>query len=110
MRLRRIAFVFAVVLLLAPVSIPAIRFDTNVSPPCARAGGPCPLPADSPMGIPVFWSLTAYYFGVGAYITPNGYGFIGFPLLFLMLLAKQGVFFLLDPCKAPFPELFKRLI
>jgi len=47
------------------------------------------------MGIPVFWSLTAYYFGEGADITPNGYGFIGFPLLFLMLLAIAGVFILL---------------
>src|SRR5438034_10735301 len=104
MRLRRIAFVFAVVLLLAPVSIPAIRFDTNVSPPCARAGGPCPLPADSPMGIPVFWSLTDYYFGVVAYITPNGYGVIGFTLLFLMLLAIASVFILFVRWNDTYPD------
>jgi len=56
------------------------------------------------MGIPVFWSLTAYYFGVGAYITPSGYGFIGFPLLFLILLALKGDFILLVRWKDRIPE------
>lgn|SRR6266567_3902807 len=95
MRIRRISLVFAVVLLLVPVAVSAIRFDTNVSPPCARGGGPCPLPPDSPVGIPVFWSFTAYYLGVGAYVTPDGYGFIGFPWPLLLLLALAGVFILL---------------
>ncbi|TMI40866.1 hypothetical protein E6H21_05120 [Candidatus Bathyarchaeota archaeon] len=79
-----------------------------MSPPCARAGGPCPLPADSGLGTPVFWSLTAYYFGVGAYITPNGYGFIGFPWLFLVLLALAGVLIFLVQWKDRLPETSER--
>ena len=55
-----------------------------------------------------FWSLTAYYFGVGAYITPTGYGFIGFPWLFLVLLALSGVLIFLVQWKDRLPETSER--
>jgi hypothetical protein len=74
------------IVLLSPVLLPVVRFDTNVAPPCARERIPCPLGPDPPNGSPVFWSLTAYYFGAGTYFTPNRYGFIGFGWFFIGFL------------------------
>ncbi|TMI08439.1 hypothetical protein E6H34_04135 [Candidatus Bathyarchaeota archaeon] len=82
------------IVLLSPVLLPVVRFDTNVAPPCARERIPCPLGPDPPNGSPVFWSLTAYYFGAGTYFAPNGYGFIGigwFFIGFLVALLLAGV-------------------
>jgi len=39
-----------------------------------------------PNGSPVFWSITAYYFGAGTYFAPNGYGFIGIEWFFMGFL------------------------
>jgi hypothetical protein len=58
--------------------VPVIRYDTNVSPQCAMNRGPCLLKIDTPItGHAVYWSLTAYYVGVGAYsLSFTDYGFI----------------------------------
>lgn len=85
MRVKLLLGLVAIVLL-SPVFLPVVRFDTNVAPPCARAGGPCPLGPDPPNGSPVYWSITAYYFGAGTYLAPNGYGFIGIEWFFIGLL------------------------
>ncbi len=64
--------VLVVIVMVALVLVPVIPFDTSVALRCARSGLPCPLyPAF------FFWSVTAYYYGVGAYIAPTGYGFQG---------------------------------
>src|SRR5256712_13145512 len=81
----KLPLLLIVIVLLSPVLLPVVRFDTNVSPPCARERIPCPLGPDPPNGSPVFWSITAYYFGAGTYLALNGYGFIG--LLVVLLLA-----------------------
>ncbi|OLE90664.1 MAG: hypothetical protein AUF79_09355 [Crenarchaeota archaeon 13_1_20CM_2_51_8] len=78
--------ILVAIVLLSPVLLPVVRFDTNVSPPCARERIPCPLGPDPPNGSPVFWSITAYYFGAGTYLAPNGYGFIGIEWFFIGLL------------------------
>ncbi len=79
-------FVLVIIVLLVPVFVPLIRFDTNVSPPCARARLPCPLGTMTPIGSLVFWSLTAYYWGVGGFVSPGGYGFIGIVWLWPAIL------------------------
>ncbi len=85
MRMNRY-LVTAIIVLLVPIFVPLIPFDTNVSPPCARAGLPCPIGMMTPIGSPVFWSLTAYYWGVSGFVSPGGYGFIGILWLWPALL------------------------
>lgn len=75
-----------IIVLLVPVFVPLIPLDTNVSPLCARGRGPCPLGLMRPTGSPVFWSLTAYYWGIGGFVSPDGYGFIGIFWLWPALL------------------------
>src|SRR2546422_792176 len=78
--------VLVAIVLLSPVLVPLVRFDTNVAPPCARERIPCPLGPDPPNGSPVLWSFTAYYLGAGTYFAPNGYGFIGIEWFFIGFL------------------------
>jgi len=68
-----------VVALLFIFLVPVIRFDTNVSPMCARMEYPgCHLYIQTTLtGQGVYWSVTAYYFGVGAYfVPPSDFGLI----------------------------------
>ncbi len=78
--------VLVAIVLLSPVLLPVVRFDTNVAPPCARERIPCPIGPDPPNGSPVFWSITAYSFGAGTYLAPNGYGLIGIEWFFIGFL------------------------
>jgi hypothetical protein len=82
----KLLLLFVLIVLLSPVLLPVVRFDTNVAPPCARQRIPCPIGPDPPNGSPVFWSITAYYFGAGIYLSPNGYGFMGIEWLFIGFL------------------------
>jgi len=58
--------------------VPVIRFDTNVSPVCARERLPCPLLIRAQISDSgVYWSVTAYYTGTGTYLLPfTDYGFV----------------------------------
>jgi hypothetical protein len=78
MRVRSVVFVVVVIVLLFLTFVPVIRFDTNVSPQCAINRLPCPLAIDTPItGHAVYWSITAYYFGFGAFLVAfTDYGFI----------------------------------
>ena len=82
----KLLLLLVAIVVLSPVFLPVIRFDSNVAPPCGRSGNPCPLGPDPPNGTPVFWSVTAYYFGAGTYLAPNGYGFIGIEWFFIEFL------------------------
>jgi len=78
MRRRNVAISLAIVAVVAFLFlVPVIRFDTNSSPVCARGMLPCPLMIRPPItGHSVYWSLTAYYLGLGTYlVTPSGFGF-----------------------------------
>ena len=103
MRIKRL-LLLVVIALLSPVLLPVVRFDTNVPPPCARGGNPCPIGPDPPYGSPVFWSITAYYFGAGTYLAPNGYGVIGiewFFIGFLVALILAGVLLIITQNQRP---------
>ncbi len=103
MRIKRL-LLLVVIALLSPVLLPVVRFDTNVAPPCARQRIPCPIGPDPPNGSPVFWSITAYYFGAGTYLAPNGYGFIGiewFFIGFLVALLLAGFLVIITQNKWP---------
>ena len=78
MRLRTVGLAVAVGVLLFVFLVPVIRFDTNVSPQCAMNRLPCPLKVDTSIaGHPVYWSITAYYFGLGAFLVAfTDYGLI----------------------------------
>jgi hypothetical protein len=100
----KLLLLLVVIVLLSPVLLPVVRFDTNVAPPCARGGNPCPIGPDPPNGSPVFWSITAYYFGAGTYFAPNGYGFIGiewFFIGFLVALLLAGFFMIITQNQEP---------
>jgi hypothetical protein len=58
--------------------VPVIRFDTNTTPTCARERIPCPLMIRTPItNSGVYWSVTAYYIGIGTYLLPfTNYGFV----------------------------------
>jgi hypothetical protein len=75
---RNTAIVLAIVAVVAFLFlVPVIRFDTDTSPVCARGMLPCPLLIRTPItGHSVYWSITAYYLGIGTYlVTPSGFGF-----------------------------------
>lgn len=66
----------AVVIVLFTFFVPVIRFDTNVSPLCVREKIPCPLLIHAPLASAVYWSITAYYIGIGTYYAVGvGFGF-----------------------------------
>jgi len=58
--------------------VPVVRFDTDASPRCAADRLPCPLAVNTPItGHAVYWSISAYYAGVGTYLVAHtGYGFV----------------------------------
>src|SRR2546427_3719587 len=100
----KLLLLFVLIVLLSPVLLPVVRFDTNVAPPCARQRIPCPIGPDPPNGSPVFWSITAYYFGAGTYLAPNGDGVIGiewFFIGFLVALLLAGVLLLIRQNQRP---------
>ena len=65
------AVLLAIVLL---VFVPILRLDTNVRPECVASRAPCPLAIQTPItGHAVYWSITAYYLGLGAYLVAFTY-------------------------------------
>jgi hypothetical protein len=71
--------VVAVAFVVFVLFVPVIRLDTDVRPQCAMARPtPCPLAVTTPIdGHAVYWSIAAYYLGVGAYLVAfTSYGFV----------------------------------
>jgi len=60
------------------IFVPVVRLDSDVLPGCVRDGAPCPLAIQTPItGHAVYWSITAYYLGWGAYLVAyTAYGFV----------------------------------
>jgi hypothetical protein len=76
-RLWKVSVAAFVVILPFVLLVPVIQFNTNVSPACARQTPPhpCLLVIGVPLHSPVYWSISAYFLGIGAYYVEGiGYG------------------------------------
>jgi hypothetical protein len=58
--------------------VPVMRLDTNVAPRCVAERIPCPLTVHTQLtDRGVYWSITAYYLGIGTYLVPfTDYGLL----------------------------------
>jgi hypothetical protein len=80
-RTRLAVAILMAALVMFSLFVPVLRLDTDARPQCALSRrGPmaCPFVIDTDItGHAVYWSISSYYLGVGAYfVTPSSYGIL----------------------------------